>query len=190
MIDLARRIDIWGARIDPGLTDSEFSIIESRFGFRFPDDLREFLAFGLPVGERSPDWRNAAADGDAQAQQRIQQSLDWPLNGMLFDIEQNSFWDPQWGAQPRDIASARRIATDAVRAAPVLIPIYSHRYLPAEPSAAGNPVFSVWQTDIIIYGRDLMSYFRCESGEKDESLRSGARPIRCWTRWMQAEWED
>jgi len=41
----------------------------------------------------------------------------------------------------------------------VPIPVYSHRYLPSEPKATGNPVLSVHQTDIIYYGNDLASYF-------------------------------
>jgi hypothetical protein len=34
--------------------------------------------------------------------------------------------------------------------------------IPAEPFKPGNPVFSVYQTDIIIYGNDLLSYFAHE----------------------------
>lgn len=41
---------------------------------------------------------------------------------------------------------------------PRLIPVYGHRYLPAFPSEAGNPVYSVYQTDIICYGNDLLTY--------------------------------
>jgi hypothetical protein len=43
-----------------------------------------------------------------------------------------------------------------------LIPICSHRYIPAAPHEAGNPVFSVHQTDIIYYGADLMDYLQNE----------------------------
>jgi hypothetical protein len=39
-----------------------------------------------------------------------------------------------------------------------LIPIYGHRYLVGEPCCAGNPVLSVHQSDIIVYGRDLREY--------------------------------
>src|SRR5207245_1362409 len=43
-----------------------------------------------------------------------------------------------------------------------LIPVCSQRYLPDDPPLAGNPVFSIYQTDIIIYGRNLWDYFRHE----------------------------
>ena len=45
---------------------------------------------------------------------------------------------------------------------PKLIPIYSSRYIPESPKETGNPVFSVYQTDIIYYGFDLLSYFENE----------------------------
>ncbi len=64
-----------------------------------------------------------------------------------------------WGPQPQRLADALAVARAEVAKAPVLIPVYGHRYLPAGPELAGNPVFSVWQTDIIYYGYDLASYF-------------------------------
>jgi hypothetical protein len=48
--------------------------------------------------------------------------------------------------------------------APRLIPIYAHRAVPNEPLEAGNPVFSVMQMDIIIYGNDLEQYLHNEFG--------------------------
>jgi hypothetical protein len=45
---------------------------------------------------------------------------------------------------------------------PKLIPVYAHRYISSEPNEAGNPVYSVQQTDIIYYGYDLANYFANE----------------------------
>ena len=45
---------------------------------------------------------------------------------------------------------------------PMLIPIYSHRFLPGAPSPAGSPVFSVYQTDVIYCGSDLAAYVAAE----------------------------
>ncbi|MCP4084980.1 MAG: hypothetical protein GY745_08005 [Actinomycetia bacterium] len=42
--------------------------------------------------------------------------------------------------------------------APMLIPVYAHRYLPSEPCRSGNPVLSVMQTDVIYYGQNLVEY--------------------------------
>jgi hypothetical protein len=43
-----------------------------------------------------------------------------------------------------------------------LVPLISHRYIPSEPNEAGNPVFSVYQSDVIYYGADLADYFEHE----------------------------
>jgi hypothetical protein len=45
-----------------------------------------------------------------------------------------------------------------VKQAPRLIPIFSHRYLLIDPCVPGNPVFSIKQGDIIVYGENLRDY--------------------------------
>ncbi|WP_157369516.1 SMI1/KNR4 family protein [Zavarzinella formosa] len=140
-----------GVEFEPGLTDAEVAAVESRHGFRFPPDLRAFLQAGLPVGGDFPDWR----DGEEVALRRW---LELPRRGILFDIEHNGFWLDEWGPRSASLGEAQRIAGELVSAAPKLIPIYKHRLMPSEPHAAGNPVFSVHQTDIIYYGVDLRDY--------------------------------
>ena len=83
---------------------------------------------------------------------------------MCFDVEHNSFWLTAWGPRPDSLENAQARAREAVRSAPFLIPIFCHRYLPAWPCEAANPVFSVYQTDIIYYGFDLPSYLFAEFG--------------------------
>jgi ABC-type glycerol-3-phosphate transport system substrate-binding protein len=102
---------------------------------------------------------------------QMHQGLDWPFAGIAFDIRHDVFWFDEWGQKPNDIEAAVEIARRHVRAAPTLIPLYSHRYLPSEPLLAGNPVFSVYQTDIIYYGGDLWEYFSNEFGPQDERWR-------------------
>lgn len=82
---------------------------------------------------------------------------------------------------------ALRIASDAVRGAPVLIPVHGHRYLPAEPCEGGNPVFSIYQWDIIVYGRDLESYFEAERDGWRAELNAHAKTIRSWTAWSMMD---
>ncbi|HEY6270031.1 MAG TPA: hypothetical protein VIX11_17150 [Candidatus Acidoferrum sp.] len=65
-----------------------------------------------------------------------------------------------------------------------MIPIFSHRFLPAEPATAGNPILSVYQTDIIYYGTDLASYFANEFKFPIASWHDGEnspRRIRFWS---------
>ena len=70
----------------------------------------------------------------------------------------NVFWPRGWPARPDSPAESRQIVAERLAEAPALIPICAHRAIPNEPLEAGNPVFSIWQTDIIIYGDDLADY--------------------------------
>jgi hypothetical protein len=69
-----------------------------------------------------------------------------------------------------------------VARAPILIPVYSHRFIPAALSEAGNPVFSVYQTDIIHYGLDLPSYLHAEFDACNPyPVPSEPKEIRFWS---------
>src|ERR1700732_4940095 len=172
-----------GVRFEDGLRDDEFAYTQSLYSFSFPLDLRDFLSHGLPVSGKFPNWRT----GKVQHGQRtisIAELMDWPAEGICFDIERNNFWMPDWDAKPSDLQEAFRLARRMVKQAPALIPVYSHRFLPAEPAISGNPVLSVWQTDIGYYGLDLVSYLTKEfnlplkhHGNGDKSPRR----IRFWS---------
>ena len=146
-----------GVSFDAGLTPDEFAGIEREYSFRFPPDLRAFLGYALPVSKGWPDWRR-------ESHSEIMKRLEWPIESMCFDIEQNSFWFESWGPRPAALADAYAVAHAAVAAAPRLIPVCGHRFLPDRPCELGNPVFSVYQTDIIYYGKDLLDYFCNEFG--------------------------
>jgi hypothetical protein len=169
---------------DPGLSDPEVAAVEQRFGFKFPPDLREFLQTALPRGPRFPDWRS----GD---ETELRDWLDTPRQGVVFDVQYNKFWLEEWGPRPGALTEALRIASDLVTAAPRLIPIYSNGMLPDEPHLAGNPVFSVHQTDIIVYGYDLADYLRTVFKLPDPATEpQEVRPIRFWDldRFQQVRW--
>jgi hypothetical protein len=153
--------------IRPGLSDAEFDAIEAEFAVTFADDHRAFLAAGLPFGRGWPDWR----DGDRD---QLRERLAWPVEGVLFDVAQNDFWYDGWGPRPPDDTAALATARAALVTVPRLVPVYSHRFLPAGRGASGHPVLSVMQTDIICYGADLDDYLNREFG-----LGKGAdRPCR------------
>jgi hypothetical protein len=90
------------------------------------------------------------------------------------------------------LSSAIEVARRGIAKAPTLIPIFSHRYIPAEPHAVGNPVFSVYQTDIIYYGVDLTNYFTNEFSiphRHDLPDYKSVRKIRFWSALVEA-WPD
>lgn len=187
--DLLRQNGPEDTVLEAGLTDEEVAISEATFGFRFPPDLRALLQYVLPVSSSDRpsflDWR----DGD---EVQLRERLDWPADGMCFDIEHNAFWNGEWGPKPNDLQAAFEIARREVAKAPMLIPVFGHRYLPDEPHLAGNPVFSVWQTDIIYYGTNLVDYFEQEFSKGNSQLRplryEDLRKIRFWTPLVE-EWE-
>jgi len=170
-----------GVAIGPGLTESELARVEAVVDAPLPYDLRSFLSEGLPLGRRFPDWREP--DSDA-----IRDRLAWPFEGIAFEIEQNAFWMDAWGTRPSALAEALAIARTQVSAAPRLIPIAGHRYLPAEPAFAGNPVLSVYQTDIIYYGDNLAAYLRCEFRQLPygDAVHDTARRVRFWSDLVDA----
>jgi hypothetical protein len=159
---------------EAGLTDAEFDRIEAQFGFRFADDHRAFLGTALPINVPPeplppgtirthpapwPNWRH----GDHT---ELQERLDWPVLGVLFDVEHN-FWHHTWGPRPDDPATALDVARHHLAHVPRMVPVYGHRYLPAGPGMAGHPVLSMWQTDVIYYGLDVADYINTEFGDAD-----------------------
>lgn len=154
--EAARRVARKRRDIQPGLTDAEFDQIERRYGFEFADDHRAFLAVCLPVGSRNwPDWRN----GDPED---LLHKLAWPIEGVLFDVEHNAYWHGGWGERPAEPAAAVGLAREHLSTVPKLVPVYSHRYLPAGRGMSGHPVLSVYQTDIIYYGMNFLDYVHQE----------------------------
>ena len=173
-LELVALFKIGGLEFDSGLTDREVEVVQRKYEFRFPPDLRSFLQTVVPVSKGFYNWRS---DDETV----FRKMLDWPLQGCLFDVENNGFWLPEWGPKPEALADALKIATAKIAEAPTLIPIYSHRYIAEEPHESGNPVFSVYQMDIIYYGFDLDDYLRHEFNLPGrEEWPAQVRPIRFW----------
>ncbi|RZJ24316.1 MAG: SMI1/KNR4 family protein, partial [Brevundimonas sp.] len=120
-----------------GYTAAELERAQKLFSLTFPPDLVTLLRDRRPVG--GPDWNDEA---DVRAR------LAWPHEGLLFDVEQNGLWWPEWGNRPDRAEARANVLREVVGKAPRLIPIFGHRYLPATPHLAGNPVFSVHQSDV------------------------------------------
>ncbi len=158
-----------------GLNEQELVTIEHRYEIHFPPDYRLFLqklhCVDQPqVGARydgntmipttAPSFYNWQRDTEA-----IQAAYEWLVDGLLFDVQHNNLWLESWGAKPSTAEEQETRVRELVNAAPKLIPIYGHRYLLAEPCKAGNPVLSIYQSDMIVYGVNLHNYFLSEFGE-------------------------
>ncbi|MGV9425804.1 hypothetical protein ACWDO7_16170 [Streptomyces sp. NPDC003656] len=149
--EAARRLAKTGLyECGPGLTDAEFEHIEHEYGFEFADDHRAFLAAGLPINV--------------------------PPEGVLLDVEHSGYWHESWGERPVSPAVALERARQHLAKAPVLVPVYAHRYLPAGRGTSGHPVLSMWQTDTIYYGENLVDYIHREFDETRDEVDEGGNP--------------
>src|SRR5262245_57554368 len=66
------------------------------------------------------------------------------------------------GEKPASPDARDEILRSVVSRASKLIPLIGHRYVPEQPHEAGNPVFSVFHSDVIYYGANLADYFERE----------------------------
>jgi len=153
-------------------TPVELDRAQDIYGVTFPPDLLAFLSERHPL--LNYDWRT---DNPA-----LRQMFNWPYDGLLFDVENNNVWLPDWGEKPKTAPERAEVLKAIVDAAPRLIPLYSHRYLPAEPNEAGNPVFSVYQADIIYYGANLANYIDREVNRTPIPVEA-IKPIRFWSQF-------
>ncbi len=154
-----------------GYTAAELERAQERFSLTFPPDLIELLRDRRPVG--GPDWNS---------EEKVRPLLAWPFEGLLFDVEENGLWWTEWGDRPGTAEERAEALRGVVGRAPKLIPIFGHRYLPATPIRAGNPVFSVYQSDVIHYGADLDDYIdREENGWGCRPWPPVLREIEFWS---------
>uniref|UniRef100_UPI00104951F5 SMI1/KNR4 family protein n=1 Tax=unclassified Variovorax TaxID=663243 RepID=UPI00104951F5 len=173
-----------GVTLARGLSAVEASEAEQRFGFVFPEDLRELLRCFLPVGEDFPNWRNP---DDPSLLDMMARPLEGVWHTVRYPFENaGGRWNLSWGPHPADLEQATRRMRAVLAQAPKLIQIYAHRYMPDQPSTSGNPVFSiVYPTDIICYAANLEDYLMKEFVEQtsDDAVasRGRARLIDFWS---------
>lgn len=189
---IIRLLDANGVQFDSGLADDEVLQVETEFNFKFPPDLKLFLQTALPISDRFVNWRLGLESKTEK--EEILDRLNWPLEGMLFDLQSNDFWIKSWGDRPNTYEEKELIAKEIYFTLPKLIPIYSHRYIPSRPNKEGNPVFSVHQMDIIYYGYDLATYFANEFSfeltNEFKLLDKPKREIEFWSKWVEEYTEN
>lgn len=154
-----------------GYTQSELEDAQDRYDLVFPPDLVALFRDRRPV--LGYDWRSD--------HEEIRAMLSWPLEGLLYDLEHNALWWPEWGQRPETPEGRAELLTQVVKAAPKLIPLVGHRYLPEEPHEAGNPVFSVYQADTIYFGADLAHFFERQFGVSSRPWPEQVKHIRFWS---------
>lgn len=177
--DIIFKLKNKGIIFDKGLSLAEIAEIEKRFCITFPAELVQLYSIELPVSDGFYNWRNINEDNI----RHINEVLNMPLQGLIFDLQSNNFWCDEFGKKPESIEDARNMLIEHYKRAPQMIPIYGHRYMPFLPNETNIPVFSIVQSDIIYYGIDLVSYLEIEFGFKQyiEIVQANIRYINFWS---------
>lgn len=170
----ARLLREAGAHLDPGLSERELRSIERKYKFEFDSDHRELLALVYPTARGWPDWRSGS-EAD------IRRRLDFPVEGVVWDVSHNSFWPKSWGRRPASDAAAERIARRKLKRVPRLIPLYGQRFMAAGSKTGGAPVFSVIQADVVYLGDNLPSYVARELGVQKRYENGVRHHIPFWS---------
>ena len=145
---------------EKGLSDKEVLKAEELFNLNFPKDLKLFLQTALPVGSSFVHWRYGI--NSEEGFKEISKRINYPKEDLIYDVENKLLWKEDWGEKPKTFNEQKEIVLNYLKRQPKLIPIYSHRFISSEPVEEGNPVFSIYQWDIIHYGNDLLDYFSNE----------------------------
>lgn len=161
---LIQKMKRQGIIFTEGLNDKEIIRIEQRFEISFPKELKNFYKRALPISEGFYNWR----DRNEKNVQKIKDAMKMPVLGIIKGAEEIE-WCEAWGEEPDDLKERKKIIVSMVSKAPKLIPIYSHRYMAAVECEI-NPVFSIWGTDVIYYGKSLMDYLMIEFKLKKQEI--------------------
>ena len=78
-------------------------------------------------------------------------------------ITWNTLWSKSWGPRPSHPEKALRVTRNALKRAPLLIPIFNHCYIPCNLSLARNSIFFMDENRIFCCGLDLSDFFEHES---------------------------
>lgn len=153
--------------------EDEIAACERRWGVSFPWDYRLFLIeLGVPdrpalveswLSDTHIETREAAYFMDWRgADLEVAEKLTWPVMGLFGEGERPWWWDDSWGAWASQPGGAQKVSRwqearnvlKVVRAAPQLIPFYSHRFIYSRQGEE-SVVLSVMGADIIVYAMDL-----------------------------------
>jgi hypothetical protein len=158
-----------------GYSQAQLDDVQAKWELRFPPDLVDLLREQRPLIDAPQcfDWVTADAE-------HIRERLAWPFESHWRSVEINEFWWPEWGERPASVVDQREKLRGIFADAPKLIPLFGHRYIPDEPHESGNPVFSVFFSDIIHYGANLLDWRERENNPWEKRPWPPIREIRFW----------
>lgn len=150
-----------GVSFEPGMSARELDRAETVFHFRFPKEIREFLAVGVPVGDAFFNYRDCS-DVNLTRFHEFQASIE---RSFRFDLANNrddmlEYLGKQLGFHEDSDSfddAVMKYLHDSVR----LIPFYAHRCF--FDGMDNMPIVSFWQpVDTVIYGDTFEYYLETE----------------------------
>lgn len=168
-----------GKKISPakfggdGATQGAIQAVQEYLGHTLAPDL-------LYLAERTCD-----PDGTCmrwmKGPSEIQAFREWVLEGLRFDVLDNGLWLASWGERPESPKDRIAKLESEFETWPKLLPLNGHRAIPASPCEAGNPIFSIMQSDIIYYGATLADWMALDltaSGHGERTRPSSTAKVR------------
>ena len=99
---------------------------------------------------------------------------------MLRSIEDNQIWHPSWGPRPRERQHRDVVVRRLAAGGPQLIPIFGHRYLAGPGDRSGNPILSIYGSDVIVYASGLRVYLPFELGLESSGAGTKVALVPFW----------
>ncbi|MBQ4564889.1 MAG: hypothetical protein IJA48_00920 [Oscillospiraceae bacterium] len=150
-----------GLSFSQGMTSEELDWAERIFGFRFPDEIRQFLSIAVPSDPDFFSYRDTSEE-NRERFCTIQASIE---QAFLFDLAENreDLYERLGSKLGCDMDSENFDCKvmEYLRQSVKLIPFYDHRCF--FDGMDGMPIVSFWQSvDSIFYGGDLVNYLEVE----------------------------
>ena len=184
--EVVSKLKTKGIEFDSALTLAEISSIEKAYNIIFPNELKHLFDVGLPISKGFYNWR----DMNVANVEDIKYMLTRPILGLQGDLEDDyksssssysGFWCDTWGEKPNSFKEAQEVLLKHYACAPLLVPVYSHRYIPFIPDSEEVPVFSIMGSDIVYYGENLIAYLETEFKIRDYNNNMNCQYIDFWS---------
>ena len=148
-------------KYEKGLEESEITEIERVYGVTFPKTLKDFLRIGVPISENDwgfPNWRDLSNKNIEIISKRINAPYEW----LKIDVLKHGFWQKSWGECPKILKETESKYMQIIKNAPILLPVYSHRYMPVIEGEDDLPIISSVGRDTVCFANNLSDYIKKE----------------------------
>ena len=185
LIKLKRMLIEKKIKISNGMSEKEIKKVEKIYQIVFPKDYKEILKeFVLDCN----NWRDISEKNISYLKDKI----NAPIEGIIFDIENNGFWMNEFGNKPKNIQERVNIFLKYIEKnnIPKLIPILNNTYMICDENSE-YPIVSVIQKDIIILSNNLINYFEQKLNiSKQNELYFRNIKIPFWSNIINCNYED